>query len=378
MRETIDLGDSKVTLVGTAHVSEESVEDVSDAINEVSPDLVAAELDEDRYSSLKNESGWKEMKTAEAIRDGKASLLLFNLLLSVYQRKIGMEKGVKPGAEMLEAVETAEEEGIEYALIDREIQETISRLRSELSFFQKYMLAASFLLEKFDGEDLNTEDLKQEDVMDQLVSEFEDRFPELKQVLLDERNSYMVERLKEREFDHAVVVVGAAHLDGMKEQLESGAKSYSASKKTSRLPLSTIAKYGFPAFIVLGIGYSFYRIGFSTGVEATSFWILSNGILAMLGAVVARSHPLTWLVSFVAAPLTSLDPALGAGMVASYFEAKFYPPKVGELEEIAYIQSYRQLWGNQVGRILLTFLLVSAGSAVATFVSAGYIFSLIS
>ncbi|MFB6190585.1 MAG: hypothetical protein ABEJ91_03365 [Candidatus Nanohaloarchaea archaeon] len=125
------------------------------------------------------------------------------------------------------------------------------------------------------------------------------------------------------------------------------------------------------------MGYGVYRFGVELAVEGAGFWILANGILAMLGAIAAGSHFATWIVSFLAAPITSLDPALGAGMVASYFEGRFYPPSVGEMEDIVKVSSYRELWHNQAGRILLTFVFVTIGSAVATFMGAGYILSLL-
>ncbi len=139
-----------------------------------------------------------------------------------------------------------------------------------------------------------------------------------------------------------------------------------------------IIKYGLPAFILLGLGYSFFKLGFDTGLRASTAWIAINGFLAMAGAVLARSHPLTWLATFLAAPLTSLDPALGAGMVAAYVEAKIRPPKVRDLEEVSELSRYRELWSNQVGVILLTFVLVTVGSAAATLIGAGYIASLVS
>lgn len=374
MRETVDLGDRKVTLVGTAHVSEQSKEEVIDTIEEIDPDHVAVELDQDRFESLKNESGWKDLDIAEAIKDGKGSLLFLNLMLSIYQRRIGLEQGVKPGQEMLEAVEKAEENGIEYSLIDRDISETFERIREELGFWEKMNLVASLFADEVD---VDVEELKDEDMLGSIVKELEEEFPSIKQVFLDERNSYMVDKLLEQEFDHAVVVIGAAHLEGMVEELKGNKKTFEEEKALFKVPWMKVLKYGMPLAIILGIGYSFYQIGFATGVDATSFWILSNGILAMLGAIIARSHISTWIVSFVAAPLTSLDPALGAGMVASYFEGKFYPPKVEELESIAYLDNYRDLWGNQVGRVLLTLVFVTIGSASATFISAGYIASLI-
>jgi pheromone shutdown protein TraB len=142
-------------------------------------------------------------------------------------------------------------------------------------------------------------------------------------------------------------------------------------------PWMKIISYGIPSFIIAGLGYSFYQIGFSTGITGVKFWILSNGLLAMLGAIIARSHITTWITSFIAAPLTSLDPALGAGMVAGYAEGKMYPPTVEEMENVTRVERYRDLWSNQAGRVLLTFFFVTLGSASATFISVGFIASLI-
>ncbi|MBC5792718.1 MAG: TraB/GumN family protein [Nanohaloarchaea archaeon] len=375
MRREVDLGDRKVTLVGTAHVSSESKDEVENTIDEVDPDLVCVELDENRFESLRDESGWKDMNVAEALRQGKGSILFINLLLSIYQRRIGMEQGVKPGEEMLSAVQKAEEKEIDYALVDRDISETFSRVRSELSLWEKMKLLTLFYMDEID---LDVEEIKDENIIDSLVTELENQFPKLSEVFLDERNRFMSEKTLENDFNHAVVVVGAAHLEGIAEILESEKKeSVEQLDSTNRIPWMKIAKYGIPTFVILGLGYSFTQIDYSTGLQGLSFWILSNGVLAGLGAVIARSHPLTWLISFLAAPLTSLDPALGAGMVAGYSEAKFYPPKVGELETITKIDSYRELWNNQVGRILLTFVFVTIGSAMATFLSIGFIASLL-
>ena len=374
MRETVDLGDRKVTLVGTAHVSEKSRQEVIDTIEEIEPDHVAVELDKDRLDSLKNKTGWKDLDVVEAIREGKGSLLFLNLILSIYQRRIGLEEGINPGEEMLAAINKAEEKDLEYSLIDQEIPETFERLREELGFWEKINLAASLFGSDMD---LEVEDLKDQDIIGSIVKELEEEFPSIKQVFLDERNSHMVDELLEKEFNHAVVVVGAAHLEGMIEELKGNRKTFEEDEYLFKVPWMKIAKYGLPLAIIAGLGYSFYQVGFSTGVNATAFWILSNGILAFLGAVIARSHLITWIVSFIASPLTSLNPALAAGMVASYCEGKLYPPKVEELESIAYIENYRELWGNQVGRIILTFIFVNIGSGAALFISAGYIASLI-
>ncbi len=374
MRRHVDLGDREVTIVGTAHISEESVKEVEDTIEEVRPDLVGVELDESRFKSLKEKTGWSDMDIVEAIRDGKGPLLLINLVMSIYQRRMGLEEGVKPGTELMAGVDKAEELDIEYALLDREIGETFSRMLSELTFWEKIKLVASL----FAAEDeMEVEDLKEDNMLNALVKELEEEFPTVKRVFLDERNEYMAEKLLEKDFDHAVLVVGAAHVEGLVECLEEE-KKYVEKEINSGFPWFKALKWGMPAFIIAGLGYSFWKIGIGAGVNATSFWILSNGILAMTGAIIARASPITWIASFLAAPLTSLDPALGAGMVAAYVEGKVRPPTVGETEEIAYIENYRDLWSNQVGRILLTFFFVTMGSATATFLSAGYIASILS
>jgi len=374
MKEKIELEDRTITVIGTAHVSEESRKEVRQTIEEVQPDLVGVELDEDRLKSLREESGWRDLNLSEAIKQGKAPLLLVNLLLSIYQRSLGIQQDVKPGQEMLEAIKAAEETDTEYALLDRDINETLSRAFSQLSIKEKIMLIASIFAAE-DEEEINIEELKQGDILDKIVEDLKEQFPSLNRVFLDERNTYMAEKLMEKDFENAVVVVGAAHAKGMIEDIRAE-KKYEP-KNGRQIPWMKLISYGIPTFIVAGLGYSFYQIGFTTGITGVKFWILSNGLLAFTGAIIARSHINTWITSFLAAPLTSLDPALGAGMVAAYAEGKMYPPTVEEMEEVTKVKKYRDLWGNQAGRVLLTFFFVTLGSAAATFLSAGFIASLI-
>ena len=372
MKQKTTVNGKEITVVGTAHVSEESRREVRQTIEKVQPDLVGVELDEDRYKSLKEDSGWKELDLSEAIKQGKAPLLLVNLFLSIYQRHMGLQQDIKPGSEMLEAIEVAEETDTEYALLDRDINETLSRGFSQLTIKEKIKLTGSIFAGK---EEFDVEEVKDGDMLDLLVDELEEQFPSLNKVFLEERNTFMAEKLLEQDFDKAVVVVGAAHVKGIIEDLKNQEK-YELNDKKS-FPWMKIISYGIPAFIIAGLGYSFYQIGFSTGITGVKFWILSNGLLAMLGAIIARSHISTWITSFIAAPLTSLDPALGAGMVAAYSEGKLHPPKVEEMEEVTKVERYRDLWNNQAGRVLLTFFFVTLGSASATFLSAGFIASLI-
>ena len=370
MKENLEINGKNITIVGTAHISQESRDEVRDTIETVRPDLVAVELDQSRFDSLRDDSGWKDLEISEAIRDGKGNLLLLNLILSIYQRKLGLEEGMKPGAELMAAVDRAEEMDIEYALVDQDINKTLNRAISSLSILDKLRIVASMILPS-DEEEMDIESLKDGDMLGTLIQELEDEFPELKRVFLDERNSYMAEKLLEKEFDSAVVVVGAAHVEGLKEELKKEKRDFSA-EEVNRLPWMKIANYGFTALVFLGLGFSFYS-SFEQGINNLGIWIGANSILAMIGAIIARSHPLTWIISFIASPLTSVNPVLPAGLVAAYSEAKINSPKVEDLETITDIESYRELWDNQVGIILLTFLLVNLGSGAGALISGLYI-----
>ena len=370
MKENLEINGKNITIVGTAHISQESRDEVRDTIETVKPDLVAVELDQSRFDSLRDDSGWKDLEISEAIREGKGNLLLLNLILSIYQRKLGLEEGMKPGAELMAAVDKAEEMDIEYALVDQDINKTLNRAISSLSILDKLRLVASMILPS-DEEEMDIESLKDGDMIGTLIQELEDEFPELKKVFLDERNTFMAEKILEKEFDSAVVVVGAAHVEGLKEELKKEKRDFSA-EEVNRLPWMKIANYGFTALVFLGLGFSFYS-SFEQGINNLGIWIGANSILAMIGAIIARSHPLTWIISFIASPLTSVNPVLPAGLVAAYSEAKINSPKVEDLETITDIESYRELWDNQVGIILLTFLLVNLGSGAGALISGLYI-----
>ena len=370
MKENLEINGKNITIVGTAHISQESRDEVRDTIETVRPDLVAVELDQSRFDSLRDDSGWKDLEISEAIREGKGNLLLLNLILSIYQRKLGLEEGMKPGAELMAAVDRAEEMDIEYALVDQDINKTLNRAISSLSPLDKLRLVASMILPS-DEEEMDIDSLKDGDMIGTLIQELEDEFPELKKVFLDERNTFMAEKILEKEFDSAVVVVGAAHVEGLKEELKKEKRDFSA-EEVNRLPWMKIANYGFTALVFLGLGFSFYS-SFEQGINNLGIWIGANSILAMIGAIIARSHPLTWIISFIASPLTSVNPVLPAGLVAAYSEAKINSPKVEDLETITDIESYRELWDNQVGIILLTFLLVNLGSGAGALISGLYI-----
>ncbi|MFT4869115.1 MAG: pheromone shutdown-related protein TraB [Colwellia polaris] len=371
MKEKIQLDDREITLVGTAHVSEDSIDEVIEAIDKEQPDKVFVELDENRLHSLQEKSGWKDTDLLEVIREGKINLLSFNLLLSIYQKKIGAEHGIKPGTELLKAVEHSEENGIPYELVDRDINETIDDLRKNLSLWKKSALIASFMAFGEDEEETDIEELKQADMIEALVEEMGEDFPEIKEVLLDKRNSYMAQKILESGFENGLVVVGAAHVQGLKEELQNNTQHNYTVEKT--FPWGKAAMYGIPLLVLGLFTYGFMQGGVDQLIQLGVPWIVLNSSLSLLGALIARSHLSTGLISAAAAPLTSVNPTVGAGMVAAYAEAYFHPPTVKDMEEIVDITEYRQLWNNQAGVVVLTFIFVTIGSFIATVLGAGVI-----
>ncbi len=364
MRREVDLGDRKVIIIGTEHVSKDSVEEVQKALEEERPDIVGVELDEDRLAALRGSSHWKELDVVEAIKNGQGYLLAANLFLSIYQKKLGLEEGVKPGAELLKAVEVAEEKDISVELVDRNINDTFRRAYNNLSFWEKFKIGLSLLP---GGKETEIE--LEEDILDTLVRELEEEFPTIGKVFLEERNHIMAEKLLKKDFNTAVLVVGAAHVKGIKEILKNPVKYEEKDIQSSRI-FSYIA-YGFPIVIISLMALGLVTGGWSQLLEMGAIWIGLNAILAGIGAIIARSHVKTWIASTLVSPITSMTPVIGAGIVAAYVEAKYHPPSVEELEEITKITSYKELWQNQVGVIILTLVFVSVLGAAATVIAAG-------
>ncbi len=364
MRRDVDLGDKKVVIIGTEHVSKDSVEEVERTLEEERPDIVGVELDEDRLAALRGSSHWKELDVVEAIKNGQGYLLAANLFLSIYQKKLGLETGVKPGTELLKAVEVAEEKNIQVDLVDRNINDTFRRAYNNLSFWEKLKIGVSLLP---GGEEPEIE--LEEDILDELVKELETEFPTIGTVFLEERNHIMAEKLLENDFEKAVLVVGAAHVKGIEQHLKNPVKYEEKDIKPTKI-FSYIA-YGFPALILGLMALGLATGGMSQLIEMGAIWISLNALLAGLGAIIARSHIKTWAASALVSPVTSMTPVIGAGIVAAYVEAKYHPPTVEELENITEITSYKELWNNQVGIIILTLVFVSILGAAATFIAAG-------
>jgi len=361
-------------LIGTAHISKESADLVKQVIEEQKPDVVCIELDDKRYQSLNNKKKWEELDLKSVIKEKQLATLMINILLASYQKKLGEKLGVNPGVELLEAASTAKANNIPIELCDRDVRITLRRAWKSMSLWQKLKFLTAGLAGTMEKEEIDEDKLKelrQKDMLNEMMAEFGKAMPVLKSVLIDERDIYLAQKIKEATGNKIVAVVGAGHLEGIVARMESD-KVDDLSKYEIIPPVSRIWKgigYAIPIFILGALAY----IGFTKGSEAASdnaiFWILANGIPSALGSAIAFGHPLTILVSFLAAPLTSLTPLIGAGYVAAFVQLMLVPPKVKEFQTVSTdVLKAKNWWKNRLLRILLVFLLASLGSALGTYV----------
>ena len=375
----IKQGEREIVLIGTAHVSADSLEEVKKTILSEKPDHLCVEIDEGRLKSLDEEKNWSATDIRKILKKGQGFMLMANLALSSFQRKIGGNTGVAPGAEMKAAIDTAREENIPFSCSDRAIQTTLTRAWRKSGFFSKLKLLAALISSVFSDEKTSAEDienLKKSDAMQQMMSELADYLPAVKTVLIDERDLYLASKIHTAPGSKIVAVVGAAHVPGILEvleKLESGEINPDISeieKIPPRKKISKVLPWIIPAIIAVLFSIGIARSGLHKGLEMGIVWVLANGILAALGALIALAHPLTILISFLGAPLTSLNPTIGVGMVAGLLEYFFRTPRVMDLENLnTDIMSLKGWYRNRVTHILLVFFLSSLGSSIGTFIA---------
>ena len=361
--ETAAIHDKEVILVGTAHVSHTSVDEVRHAIAEHKPDVVAVELCQARSDVLNNPAVWQEMDIVKVVREKKASLLFVNLLMSSFQRRLGAKLGIRPGEEMRAAIEAAQAGDIPVALIDRSIQITLQRAWQGLTLIERFRLLFSSLVSIFAAEDLSEEDveqLKQQDMLTAALDEVAKKTPVIKQVVLDERDAYMAKKISDLEGKKILAVIGMGHVPGIVSRLGQDADlaslEYVPPKKKS------LWGWLFPALIVLFIALGF-KGNPQHGYDMAKSWIICTAIFGALGSIIALSHPVTVLVAAVVSPLTTLHPALASGWFAGLSEAYLKKPKVKDFENIATdIMSVRGFWHNSITRILMVVVLTNLGS----------------
>ena len=376
----LEFGDKSVLLIGTAHISQESVNLVKRVIEQERPDTVCLELDDKRYKAMTEKEDWQKLDLKQIIKNKQLSTLLVSILMSSYQKRLGGKLGVKPGAELLAGALTAKEHAIPVSLCDRDVRITLRRAWKSTSFFKKGYLLSSLLASVFDKEEIDEErleDMKKKDVLAGLMDEMGQSFPDLKRVLIDERDIYLAEKIKDTAGDRLVAVVGAGHVAGIKKAFHED-NSDNLSKITEIPPVSRIWKVIGWSIPVLIIG-SLIAIGIMKGASVAGanllFWVLANGIPAAMGALLAFAHPVTTAGAFAAAPLTSLTPVIGAGYVTAFIQVMKRPPVVREFETVGDdIATVKGWWKNKLLRVFLVFFFTGLGSAVGTWVGGYEIF----
>jgi pheromone shutdown-related protein TraB len=367
----IEMNGKEYILIGTAHVSKHSAEQVKEVIEAERPDSVCVELDEQRYQTITEGSKWQEMDIIQVIKEKRASLLLMNLAISSFQNRMAKELGIKAGQEMIQGIESAKEVGAKLVLADRNIQITFSRIWGNLGLKGKAILLSQIITSIFSRDSISEEELeklKEQDTINAMLNEFTETFPRLKKPLIDERDQYLAQKIKDAPGEKIVAVLGAAHVPGIKEEIK---KDHDLKKLRAIPPKSNWPKiigWSIPVLILAIIVYTFLANP-SAGFAQTISWILWNGSLSALGAAIAMGHPLTILTAFIAAPITSLNPLLAAGWFAGLTQAYIRRPNVRDFETLSEdVFSLKGFWRNKVSRILLIVVLANLGSSLGTFI----------
>lgn len=380
----LTFGDKTIVLVGTAHVSRDSVDEVEAIIRSTDPDRVCVEIDEGRYKALSSKRDWSQIDIYQIIRQKKVLFLLGNYILSSFQRRLGLDLGVKPGEEMLKAIEVAQDLDVPFSFCDREIQTTLRRAWRLASLWGRMKMLAALLSSAFSAEEITSEDiekLKQKGAVEGMMEELASYLPRVKSVLIDERDQYLATKILQSDGNRVVAVVGAGHVAGIVRCL----KDLSTGEQDTDLqeldtvpppgPAAKIVPWILPTIIVGLIAWGFFRAGWDGGLAVLLRWILVNGTLSAIGALVALAHPVTIVASFLAAPFTSMNPTIGVGFVSATVEAVIRKPRVQDFEALPVdTATVRGFFRNRFTKILIVFVLSTIGSAIGTFIAIPFLF----
>ena len=366
---------AEIKIVGTAHVSQASVDEVRTAIDEYHPDVVAVELDPSRFAAMKRQAADPSVKDVLEVKNFNS--LLVQWLLAYLQRKIGFDVGVEPGAEMKAAIAEAESRNLPVALVDRDIRVTLLRFWNSLGFFEKIRMAWALIVsvaEIDNGETIDIESLKDQDVIDMVMEEFRKFSPNGARALIDERDAYIAHQLvilkAQRPEGKILAVVGAGHRQGITAYLNDPATLPSFDTLVGEPRSFPWAKvFGFAvtalfAFLLLAIWFS--GVGWGVLLEAFLFWVIIHGALSGLFVLLAGGHPYSALICFCVAWMTSLNPMLHAGWIGAYVEAKVRQPPLTDFRKIYETESLSEMARIPLFKVVLVAALGNLGSLLGT------------
>ncbi len=380
----ITFDDGKVLyLIGTAHVSGDSVKFVEECINEFEPDTVAVELDKNRMDVLKNRKKYEETDIIDIFKKKKVLFFTVQLIMSGYQKKIAEKTGSAPGSEFKKAIELAEEKDLKLVNADRDISVTLKRTINSMTFKEKVKFFTGMLFgDDKDVDEKAIEELKKGDMLMQIIGEMQDEFPSLKRTILDERDRYLAANIAQNLGGKTVAVVGAAHVPGILRRLQEEKPEEDSLDDINFVPkgskVTKIIPWIIPLLIIGMFIYGFFNGNAPDTLEAAIWWVVINGTLSALGCALALGHPLTILAGFVAAPITSLNPTIGAGIVTGFVQLYLVRPRVIDLETVSQDTMHlKGWWKNKLSRTLLVSLFSSIGSAIGTFAALPFLMKLL-
>ena len=370
IRVPVEEIDSQLRIIGTAHVSKASVETVREEIENWEPDIVAIELCNSRYKALTENKRLDKESLLTVIKEGKAPLVLIQSMLAAEQRKLGLDEGLQPGAEMIEALNIAKLNEKKVELIDRDVQITLRRAWSKMSLREKYRLLWSLVGEDEDDEDDIPIDqiLHDKDLMSEMMNELREIAPRAGEVLVDERDEYLAKKIQKVRGDGKVLaVIGAGHTEGVSKYLQEGIE-YS---KDRIIELDTPPKpskmwkglqWGIPVIFVSLVVWFAWNGDSEKLLQIFTIWTAANAIMAAIGVILARGHILSILAAALASPITSLNPMLAAGWFAGYVQMKMDSPNAQDLQEFLKLDKWELYWKNPAGKVLLVTALGNLGS----------------
>ena len=382
-KNVVDIDDN-LRLVGTAHISSVSVELVRQQIEEWGPDLVAIELCESRKAALLEPDALDNEDLLKILNEGRSHMILLQSALAAEQRRMGIASGEKPGAELLAAIEAADEAGIPVELIDRDVVITLRRAWSKMGFREKFRVMDALLWQDDGDEEASVEELLEDsDMMSNLMEEAREVAPAAGSVLIDERDAFLAGRLQQiRGKGKVLAVVGAGHLSGVQHQL-----GEPAMETTSRLaelreePKKSVwpkaLMIAIPLFLLGAVAWLAYNGDIEAIKQTAQAWLVINAGLTGLGVLLARGHPLSILVGAVASPITSLNPTLAAGWFAGYTQLKIAVPTGKDARDFLALDSASLFWKNRVGKVLLVTAFGNLGSVAGTWIAAAGIAGII-
>ena len=376
---TLVAGETTYHVVGTAHVSRRSVEEVRQVIAEVQPDVVCVELCQGRHDALTKDSAFRDLDVFKVVREGKTLYLLAHLALASYQRKIGERLGVRPGAELLAAIEAARAAGLPVALIDRDIHVTLKRTWANLGWWRRVTLLAGLVFGRGGGEPVtesSVEQLKETPTISDLLAELGRAVPEIKAPLIDERDQYLASKMRDAGAGKRVVVavVGAAHVPGIAENLDRPIDRAALEQLPKPSLAWRIAKWAVPLAFVALLALLWRRSDPATFAKTMLAWIIPTSLGAGLGALICGGTALAALAAAAASPVARVYPLVRTGIVVGLVEAWRRKPSVIDCERLQDdVQTVRGFWRNPVTRVLLVATSASLGALAGFVIGVGWL-----